>query len=32
MAGGGELDALKHELDRMPPPDMGALHQLSSSG
>ena len=26
MAGGAELDALRHELDRLEAPDMGALH------
>ena len=29
MAGGAELDALKHELDRVPAPDMGPMHEMS---
>jgi simple sugar transport system ATP-binding protein len=27
MAGGAELEALRHELDRLDTPDMGALHE-----
>jgi simple sugar transport system ATP-binding protein len=27
MAGGAELEALRHELDRLDAPDMGALHE-----
>jgi simple sugar transport system ATP-binding protein len=30
MAGGSELDALKHELDRIQAPAMGALHEMRS--
>jgi simple sugar transport system ATP-binding protein len=30
MAGGSELEALRHELDRIQAPDMGALHELGS--
>ncbi|GAB2966758.1 ATP-binding cassette domain-containing protein [Amycolatopsis acidiphila] len=29
MAGGAELDALKHELDRIQAPEMGALHEAA---
>jgi hypothetical protein len=30
MAGGAELDALRHELDRIDTPDMGALHEVKT--
>jgi simple sugar transport system ATP-binding protein len=30
MAGGAELDTLKHELDRVQVPDMGKLNEMSS--
>ncbi|HVV12992.1 ATP-binding cassette domain-containing protein [Amycolatopsis sp.] len=31
MAGGSELDALRHEIDRIQAPEMGALHEMGSS-
>ncbi|SNR40736.1 monosaccharide ABC transporter ATP-binding protein, CUT2 family [Haloechinothrix alba] len=31
MAGGAELETLQHELRRMDPPDVGAVHELSES-
>ncbi|HEX6351803.1 ATP-binding cassette domain-containing protein [Actinophytocola sp.] len=30
MAGGAELDALRHELDRLGTPEMGALHEVKT--
>jgi simple sugar transport system ATP-binding protein len=30
MAGGAELEALRHELDRLDTPDMGALHEVKT--
>jgi simple sugar transport system ATP-binding protein len=30
MAGGAELEALRHELDRLETPDMGALHEVKT--
>ncbi|TNC27065.1 sugar ABC transporter ATP-binding protein [Amycolatopsis alkalitolerans] len=32
MAGGSELDTLRHELDRIEAPDMGALHGMRPGG
>ncbi|GAB3347878.1 ATP-binding cassette domain-containing protein [Amycolatopsis echigonensis] len=32
MAGGAELDSLKHELNRLPAPEMGALHGAAPTG
>jgi ABC-type sugar transport system ATPase subunit len=32
MAGGAELESLKHELNRLPAPEMGALQKVSPTG
>jgi simple sugar transport system ATP-binding protein len=32
MAGGAELESLKHELNRLPAPEMGALQEVSPTG
>ncbi|THV42247.1 ATP-binding cassette domain-containing protein [Glycomyces buryatensis] len=31
MSGGADLDALKHELQRIEPPDVGAVHELAEA-